>query len=381
MARRRQKGSGTIYYSRGEKRWIGELRVGAKRRVIKAVDKDDVERGLAELVGTPGYATTSKGTLGAYLVEWVEQVDKSVRDRTAMGYRSIVELHLIPTLGRTRLDDLTPRKIQKALDGLGHKGFKPGTRRNIRACLSKALGEAVFDSVIPENPARYVRVKGANPLGRPQVQVDDVIVRRLLDAMKDRPIYHAVALSLYTGLRQAELIALDWSDYRMKPPTLSVRRSQVRTRHGLELDDPKTPRSKRDIPLSDEINRLILSRYSTQGRPKSGFIFPSPRNPQMPVSASTLSHSFAVALKEEGLRPMRWHDLRHACATLLLSKGIEVPTVSRILGHANPSITLSIYAHVANMRDRQAAEALRFFDVSGDKPPIRHQKDRPPSTS
>jgi integrase len=378
--RRARRGSGTAY-QRPDGLWIAERTIDGKRLRRSAPTEGLARARLARASGPVRRMPEDDALLRDYLPAWVaRQTDRKAKTRH--GYASIVTNHLLPSLGGYRLSELRPSKVRELLADLAAMGLSVGTRRNVRNVLSGAMQEALGDDLILSNPARAAGIGNANSLATVQVSLRDA--QRVLDALMPSPHSDLLRLQLYEGLRFGEAAGLDWSDVRLaKPSTLRIWRTWgfVEDAEGrLTAGWTSTKSNKvRVIPLVDEAAALLWSRYERMGRPKVGLVFPSHRDPTRPVPNRTALSALHAALAAAGLPQMRQHDLRHWCLTILLGRGLPPPTVSAIAGHANPAITLAIYAHVFTEGDHIAAsQAMTFFPKrsrrKGENPaPTPHQ--------
>jgi integrase len=253
-------------------------------------------------------------------------------------------------------------------------GKAPGTQRNARNCLSGAMSDALEDGLIEFNPARVKVAAGVNAAA--SVSIGLYEAASLLDTLKGatsdhpegHPMYDLWALMLYTGGRLGELLGLDWADVRLSERKLIVRRQDSKVADPEDpmrlvrgFTRPKTASGMREVPLADEAVRLLTDRRSRMGEPREGLIFPSARDPKRPINPTDAHHRFQEALRFWGRPVIRQHDLRHYCASLLIGRGVPITTVSRILGHRNAAITMSIYAHVITEAAKSQVQVLRFF--------------------
>lgn len=320
-------------------------------------------------------------TVGSWLRYWLRQ--SVVRPVTRFGYTSITENHLIPALGHVRLTELKPSHIRNLLASLERKGLSVNTRRNVRNCLSAAMEFAREDDLIAVNPAR---VKIADNKGgyRSNVVASRTRIETILEAIRYHRYAAIYATLLYTGMRIGEVLALEWSDIDWQLHRLTIQRTL--TREPL-TDDPRRTRKvfgptksgrPRVIPMSPQLvdryhiwNDTEVARLGLPKRThlKTGLLFPSKRDPRMPVDPSHVLHAFQAALAGGGITgadggPMRLHECRHLYATYLLGRGTEVATVARLLGHSTPTTTMRFYAGVTQDADIVAAEAVSFFELS-----------------
>jgi integrase len=380
---RRPRGTGSVY-RRSDGYWIGETMVAGKRRRVTAKTRDQAEARLDDLVKHSASFAIADGKMASWLRVWVSQAS-AIRPVTRFGYRSIIENHLIPSLGKLRLADLKRGDVTKMLAELREKGLSPTTQRNVRNCLSAALTEAIERGYIDTNPAR---VKVVDSRYRTNVDGSKQRIVAILQALKDHRYGDLYRMLIYTGMRIGEAVALDWGDIDKDRHTITVRRSLTREPLG---DDPRRSRKvigptktgrERTIPVSPEFLGTIFQRldrlgYKRRGagdgaRPQSGLVFPSATDPSRPLDPSHALHAFQETLARAGIygsgrKPVRLHDCRHLYATYLLSSGRDVATVSRLLGHSTPTTTMRFYAGVVKEAEIEAGAAVRFFEPTSQE--------------
>jgi integrase len=304
--------------------------------------------------------------LGAYLADWLAHVRTRVRPTTYEGYEVLVRLHIAPSLGQLLLADVRPLHLQRLygalLAGEGGRPLSGGTVLNAHLVLTQALGQAVRWGLIGTNPAA-----GAQP-PRPRraelAAVDAALADRILEAASGSRIELAVALALSTGMRRGEILALRWSDLDAARETAHVRRTVQPTSAGLVFTEPKTRRSRRAVALPRFLGRFFDRQREAQAarRAKVGAAW---REHDLlvdghlgaPMNPDTFSAAWRKLVREHGLPHVRFHDLRHAHATLMLLKGVHPKIVSERLGHASIGITLDTYSHVLPSMQQEAAEA------------------------
>jgi len=247
------------------------------------------------------------------------------------------------------------------------------------------MSDALEDGLIEFNPARVKVSKGVNAAASVSIGLREAA--RLLDTIKGHPMADLWGLMLYTGGRLGETLGLDWSDVRLNDHKIMIRRSDSRVQDPNDpmrtvrgFTRPKTASGMREIPLADEAIMLLSVRHYRMGYPKMGLVFPSVRNPEVPISPSDCHHRFQAVLRQAGHPIIRQHDLRHWCASLLLGKGMPVTTVSQILGHRSAAITMGIYAHVISEAAATQVQVLRFFPGSPTQPEIaKFRREHPPT--
>jgi integrase len=336
----------TVYTSEGRKRrtLYGKTRQEVATKLSKALA--DREGGLTFDAGTT--------TVGEYLARWLSHsVQDTVSQKTYERYESIVRVHLSQALGRIRLKALTPGHVRGLYREKLDAGLAPRSVLHIHRTLSKALKQATDDGLIPRNAAASVkpprpRSEEIQPLSRDQV-------RTFLHTVRGDRMEALYVLAITAGLRQGELLALKWEDVDLEGtnPTLEVRRSLSETRGRRSFVSPKSGHgrhlrlSRRAVSaLRAHRKRQLEERVRKAGLwEDNGLVFPSEVG--TPMSGRNLYRAFKIRVKRASLpQTLRFHDLRHTCATLLLRQGVNPKFVQDLLGHADISLTLNTYSHV-----------------------------------
>jgi integrase len=388
-ARRRSPGEGSVYRTADGRRWRGAVTWtepnGARSRrfvsaptAAEARDKLDVLRRELRL-GTLAPAGPAL-TVAEFLAQWIERDRTRVRPSTWKSRELHVRCYLTPTLGRLTLARLMPADVERALAAFvasgrpatgdpgqrgRHKPVSPLTARHVRATLRRALSDAVRDGLVGRNAAGDARPPYVPH--RPIAYLEAAQVRRLLDATRDDEYGPLYALAASTGLRLGELLGLSWADVDLVTNTLKVRRSLARSSGpGWALAEPKTARSRRTIPLP-RVARDALQRQhdrqdatreaaGTAWQDRDGLVFTDVVG--RPVHPEGISPTFQRAREAAGLPRVRFHDLRHSAATVMLAEGVPLAVISEWLGHAGIAITAAHYAAVVPALHREAAEAM-----------------------
>jgi integrase len=352
------RGAYTVHTAQGPKRRYvgGKTREEARRKLAKAMS--DRDGGLVFDAGSL--------TVGEYLDRWLEDsVRGTVRQSTYERYEYAVRPHIQPALGRIKLNRLTPVHVRGFYREKLDSGFSPATVHKLHVVLRKALTQAVSDGLLPRNVAEGMKVsqtrrKEIRPLTQEQT-------RALLDAARGDRLEALYVLAVATGLREGELLALKWEDVELEDAVLRVRHTLTRAGGKVSLGPPKTKKSRRSVGLTEgavEALRAHLSkqleemeRMGSLYRP-GGLVFANESGGL--INPSNLrNRSFARLLKRAGLPPdTRFHDLRHTCATLLLSRNVNPKIVSEMLGHSSIAITLDTYSHVLPTMQESALRAL-----------------------
>lgn len=305
-----------------------------------------------------------------YFAQWLAHVRTRVRTKTWEGYEALLRLHGAPALGSLRLAEVTPLDVQRLYRQLmaGERPLAAGTVLNLHLVLTQAFGQAVRWDIIARAPTA-----GAQP-PRPRrsepVVVDQALAHRLLEAVDGTPYALPAAIALGTGMRRGEILALRWSDLEADLSVAHVRRSVHPTRDGLAYEMPKTKRSRRAVVLPEYLRAMLRVQRDAQARRRrdQGSVIPDPVVDDAgggPMHPDSLSGGWRRALRHAGLPPVRFHDLRHAHATLMLQQGIHPKIVSERLGHSSIGITLDTYSHVLpSMQEGAARAADEIFGVA-----------------
>ena len=307
-------------------------------------------------------------TVGEYLDRWLRDVVRgSVRESTFDRDSYLVRVHIKPALGRAKLKKLTGLDVQALYRDRLDAGLSPATVAKVHAVLHKALAQAVGWDLVPRNPARAAKAPRPAPGEMRPLSREEA--RKLLDAARGDRFEALYALAVTAGMRRGELLGLRWSDVDLQNASVSVRRTLTRADNGrrLAFAEPKTKKSRRTIRLAEVAAEALEAHLERQlgeieviGDPYAdqGLVFATGAG--TPVNPSNLSQrSLAPLLKRAGLPRIRFHDLRHTCATLLLSEGVHPKFVQELLGHATIAITLDTYSHVLPGMGDQTARAMQ----------------------
>lgn len=296
---------------------------------------------------------------------WLEtSVKARVRPLTYAGYKVNVEKHLIPTLGKIRLDQLTPLHVQQMMNERLSRGLSTKSVAYVQQVLRTALGLAVKWDLVSRNVARLVdrpRIerKPINPLTPDEA-------RRFVAAIHGHRLEALFSVALALGLRQGEALGLRWEDIDFGAGTLRVSHQLQRIGGRLSLVPPKTEKSRRTLVmplmiierLHEHEKRQVAERlWSGSKWQESGLVFANRHGG--PTQARHVIEQFHTALQHAGLRRVRFHDLRHSCATLLLVQGVSPRVVMEVLGHSEIALTMNAYSHVVPELKREAAERMQ----------------------
>jgi integrase len=341
---------------------------GPKRRYVSGKTRDEVHDKLIEALGNRAQGLVFDAdnlTVGEYLGRWLkDSVRGTVRVSTYEVTRYMVEPHIIPALGRIKLKDLNPTHVRGFYREKLDSGLSAATVRKMHGALHKALKQAVSDGLIPRNVCEAVKPpkverKEIIPLDRDQA-------RALLEAAAGDRVEALYVLAVHTGMREGELLGLKWEDVDLERGILRLRRALVREGGKTVLGDLKTAKSRRSVRLTRaavEALRCHLERQMEEMErigslyQPGGLVFATESGTL--INPSNLrNRSFKPLLKRAGLPDICFHDLRHTCATLLLSQGTHPKLVQELLGHATIAMTLDTYSHFLPSMGDQTVRAM-----------------------
>ena len=304
-------------------------------------------------------------SLRHYLQEWLSHTRGRVRATTYRGYESLIRCYALPALGQVPLSELSPLHLQHLYSSLlvPERHLSAGTVLNLHLVLTQALGQAVRWGILERNP-----VKGAQPPrpARPEpVVVDPALAKRIVAALQGSAVELPGMMAISTGMRRGEILGLRWADLDQSLTQAQVRRTLHTTGRGQQFSEPKTRRSRRAVALPGILRpHLVRARCEQELRRSRTPAWQDlnlvvDRGDGGPLHPDTLSSRWRLFLKGSGLPHVRFHDLRHGHATLMLLKGVHPKVVSERLGHASVGITLDIYSHVLPSMQQ---DAVRAFD-------------------
>lgn len=371
---RRGHGEGSIYL-RSDDRWAASISLeGGKRKTFYGKTRREVQEQLKTALHQQQQGmlvTAPQQKVGSFLAHWLEDVHKhTVRPRTYERYEAAIRLHLAPGIGQYQLQKLAPQHLQKFYARKIEEGLSPTTVLGLHKVLHLALEKAVRWNLVPRNvcdavdPPRRKRYE-FQPLNQEQI-------RQFLAAAAGHRLEALFVLALATGMRKGELMALKWQDINFSTGTLQVRRilthmpAKLNGKGGYVEAEPKTEGSRRSITIAQlAIEKLKQHRArQLEAKLKAGplwkendLVFCSSVGGHLHTSRDVFTQ-FKKVLKQAGLPNIRFHDLRHSAATMLLGLDIHPKVVQEMLGHSQIAMTLDIYSHVLPTMQQVAVSRL-----------------------
>ena len=333
---------GSYFGPDGKRRYVsGKTKTGCREKLRKAMG--DADQGL--LFDAAGL------TVGGYLDKWLPTIKGTVRQRTWERYEQLVRVHIKPAIGKKKLKDLTRTHV-KAFYADRRERVSARTVQYIHVTLHKALKDAAADSLVGRNVS-----DGLKPASAKRHEIDPLTVeqaRSLLDAAKGDRLEALYVLALHYGLRKGELLGLKWADVDLAAGVMQVRRTMSDSREEGTIEESTKSGKGTRVELSRTAVGALRARRKAQMEEQlaagpawqdNGYVFATGIG--TPITGTNLTNRhFDPLLRRAGLPRIRFHDLRHTCATIRFVKGQHPKRVQELLGHASVAITLDIYSHL-----------------------------------
>lgn len=363
---------------RGENVYMVRVYLGrkGKKRVYhnKTIhgNKKDAERYLNKVLrekDTGTFVEPSRELMADYMNNWLDIAAKPrVREKTYQNYKDIVRLYIIPPLGDTKLSQITPEQIQGVYSMMTDRGLSPKTIRNTHGVLHNALMQAVDWGKLYRNPAELVNLPRQAKKEMQVLTKEEAI--QFINTLANSRWEALFSLLITTGMRPGEALALKWRDIDFEGERVTVNRTLTSIGANWRLEEPKTARSRRTIPIPASVVKNLDKHKKKQAAEKlsaqekeyedHGFVFAG-RTGNPLDKHNIVNRHFKPLLQKAGLPIIRLYDLRHTCATLLLTAGENPKVVSERLGHASITLTMDTYSHVLPDMQKAATEKLEVM--------------------
>ena len=371
MANKRGNGEGGITRHKKSGLYMARYTVrtptGPKRKTIYGKGREEVAEKLVEALSNRNKGLVFEGddqTLSAYLDRWLSgSVKSSVKSSTFESYERMIRNHIEPALGHRKLKNLTPDHVQYFYQSKLDAGLPPGTVRLMHGILHKALEQAVKWGIVPRNVCKATTPPKPNPEEIHPLDAEQA--KRFLEAACGNRLESLYVLAVTAGLRIGELLGLRWEDVNLDTKTLRVRRTRSQAKSGPTFTVPKNGKG-RSIKLTRQAVEALKSHKAVQNAERlklgdlwedNGLVFCTTAGRPLDFR-NVATASFKPLLKRAELPDIRFHDLRHTCATLLLSRGHHPKLVQELLGHSSVAMTLDRYSHVLPGMGDQTAAAM-----------------------
>ncbi len=304
-----------------------------------------------------------------YLPEWLESHKSNVSVLTYTGYKTMIESRMVPyfkTLGDLRVKDITGDEINDYYRHIRELGLKGTSAQRHHAMLHLAFKSAVKRRIIPTNPVDQAdRPKATQYIGSYYTAAE---LKELLDKAEGDPIYIVILLAAYFGLRRSEVIGLKWDAVDFENKTVRISHKVIKTDDGIVgMDVMKTKSSYRTLPLIPQVENALLKEKAKQEEMKAIMRrgYSKKYTEYICVDAigelikpDYVTNHFKILLRDNNLKQIRFHDLRHSCASLLLAQGVPMKMIQDWLGHSDMGTTANIYSHIDSESKKASAKAI-----------------------
>lgn len=341
---------------------------GERQRSYKTVkgtkkQAEAVKRKLIDELENGGITKVSTMKLGDWMLQWLALYLPNIEATTRAGYKDRIENRIIPTLGSIPLKALNTAHIQGWVNGLKDEGLAPKTVKNAYLNLKAALDKAVMLKMVPYNPCVGVEL--------PKLQkykgeiYDTAEMEKLLKTAEETDMYLIALLAVMVGFRRGELVALQWEDVDLKKGVIHVRHNMVIADGEKITKAPKSSAGIRDVSIGPRVVAELKKAHTQYLKNKmlnrrcfkdSGLVIC--KEDGSGYRPDSITQKWERFIQQNGLKPIRFHDLRHSCATAMIEAGVDPKTVQQRLGHADISVTMNIYAHSTKAMDRSAADKM-----------------------
>lgn len=358
MAKKRANREGSIFKESSTGLWCAEISLpNGKRKKKRSKRQQVVNEWLLEQ-----RAALKNGTLlpdeeilfSEYLDRFLTDIaTPTLKPKTVDAYRWLIESHIKPNLGHLTLTQLRPDHLQNLYTKKLEEGLSKRTVQHMHAVIRRSLNQALKWDLIGRNPATVVTAP--TPDRRPPKTFSSDQAKQFLESVEDHRWYPIYVLAITTGMRQGEILGLHWEDVDLNSGNLAVRRTIQLLQGRIIEGEPKSAGSRRTIALPNYTVAVLLLHQERTGKDK-GLLFTTSSG--KPVSPRNLSRHFHQALDRTGLPKIRFHDLRHTAATLLLKEKVHPKIVQEMLGHSTISLTLDTYSHILPDIQQEAADKM-----------------------
>ena len=311
-------------------------------------------------------------TLSDYIRNWLTLAQKRVDEVTFQGYEVLAKSQLLPYFDRSGvlLQDVTLKVLQAYIDEKaahgridGKGGLSPRSLRLHKNILNQTIDEAVKMGLLKSNPCIYLELPKTERY--PAKFYSAQQLNDLLTAIQDEPLYPLIKTTALYGLRRSEVLGLKWDSVDFENDTLTIRHTVSKVTKAVEKDKTKNASSHRTFPLLPEVRTLLLAERAAENENRRLFGEEYHENEYIfkwddgrPYSPDYVTDKFSDLLKKYGFPHIRFHELRHSCASLLINSGFNLKDVQEWMGHSDIKMTANIYGHLDNARKQGMAEAL-----------------------
>lgn len=347
--------------------WRAWVTLSSGKRVSKTLsNKADARDWLQQKMSEAEEAPDSERSFGDYIKQWFENHSSQLKESTRCDYQIIIHKYILPALGEVVLNTLHRSVFDSYYTKLRRVPVGDTQIRYIHRIIHKALQDAVSDRILPYNPCDGAKAPKKQRMQRVNCPLNEEQSIQLVAKAMETPLGPLIYMAIKTGMRQGELFALKWEDVHWETQQIHIQRNLQRIlRDGKQVRDfstPKTVTSNRVIVVGEKTLEVLriqqreveLKKALARSRwQENDLVFPTSIG--TPFNQSNMLKHYSAIQKAANLKHIRFHDLRHIAASIMLNHGIPLLTVSYILGHSQPSTTLNMYGHQFSAMELQAA--------------------------
>ncbi len=375
---KRSNGEGTIF-KRSDGRWCAAyFDKEYRRHYVYGKTQKEIKQKLKKKMSEVNVSTKGKGiTVDEWMVQYLDEYKRNeVKETTYWSYMELYEKHIKKSdIGLSELQSLTSQQLQKFYNDKKEQDYNPKTIRHMYVLINSALDKAMQIKLLNENVNRQTVIPKKEAYTAKVLSAEEV--KKILVNAKEDKLYPIIALEIYTGLRKGEIMALKWENISFDQEELQVEGNLCRVVKEINADgskcyeykimEPKTAKSKRVVPLLPGAIEALKMQQAMQAQDKEmyseiyndqGLVFT--RCDGTFLSQRAFMDKYHAFLKRYGVSDVRFHDLRHTFATLLLEAGEEPKAIQELLGHSTYSTTMDIYAHVTK---KGKVNAIKRLDI------------------
>lgn len=354
MPKRRAKGEGSLYFSDASKLWVAQITLPNGKRITKYSKTQKVVKdwlvSQRSAIREGLWIEDGSLTVSTFFERFLnETIALSTKPKTHISYSSLIRNHVLPSLGHLKLTDLRPQHLQSLYAEKLESGLSKRTVQFTHSVIHRGLEQAVKWGLVPKNVAKLANPPKPEKKAPLTFSKEEAVI--LLEHLRGDRLYPLYAVAIGCGLRLGELLALKWEDINFDAGTISVKRNiQYIPHQGLVVGEPKSERSRRSVVMPEFVAGILKKQKG------DGWVFKTSNN--TPFSPRNIERHFVKILDKANLPHIRFHDLRHTAATLLLMEGVHPKVVQEMLGHSQIGITLDIYSHVLPSMQKEAADKM-----------------------
>ena len=308
----------------------------------------------------------SKMTLEEWATIWIDEIKYClIGETTYCSYKSVINNHIIPFLGKKKLVSVRREDIERFIGSMqktskGKKALNPSSIKGVYMILNQILQCAVGAKLILDNPAENITLPHGLPQERTVLSSEEV--KRFFDTVKEYypEWYDVYYIELMTGLRRGEMFGLKWKDINEELGEVQIRRTVKYLHKELIITNTKTNSGKRKIMLPESVKTTLLERHKNIS---SDWVFPSPTDNSLPLDPKNTYENIKKVLVKADLPYVQFHNLRHTFATRAISNGVEPQTLSNLMGHKIINFTLDTYTHGTVDMEKQMSVFIKDFMI------------------